>query len=87
MTPRSLEGQQHSETCEAFHITGQEATKNDVLVSLTLPSCSAVHQFNVNCTCLGRALHRVGLSDGGLPIDPHIHINLFSSQRYATANI
>ena len=32
------------------HITGPDTTTNDVLVSLTLPSCSTVHRFYMNCT-------------------------------------
>ena len=58
------------------HITGPDTTTNDVLVSLTLPSCSTVHRFYMNCTCLGRALHTAGLPGGGFPIDSHPHIPL-----------
>ena len=49
------------------HITGPDTTTNDVLVSLTLPSCSTVHRFYMNCTCLGRALHTAGLPGGDFP--------------------
>ena len=80
-------GMKLSETCKSIHITGPENTTNDILVSLTLPSCSTVHRFYINCTCLGRALHTAGLPGGGLPSHPHTYTYLCSLYLDATTKI
>ena len=43
------------------------STTNDVLVSLTIPIQGTVHQLYVNCTWMGRALHKAEHSGGRLP--------------------
>ena len=72
---------------ETFQTTGRRDSTSDVLVSLTLSSCSTVHRFYVNCTCLGRALHTAGLTGGGLPSHPHTHTYLCSTYPDTTPKI